>query len=395
MTKTILSRRGLLRAGLAGACSAAAHPLLTTMTFAAAPWEARLVVIILRGAMDGLDAVQPYGDPLLAGYRPNLPVGPEHGARDLDGFFAMHPALGPLWPLWQAGELGFVHAVSTPYRDKRSHFDGQDLLEAGTAAIGAGARGGWLNRFLQVMPGVEGETAFAVGRDEMRVLDGTAPAMHWSPDVDVTLTPETEALLTHLYARDPLFAPAAAEGMALAKVVDRTELPPLPDGQGRRDPLAAFAADRLRGETRIAAYSLNGWDTHQGQAGGLKRSLGELSRSILTLRDELGGIWSKTAVLAMTEFGRTARENGSRGTDHGTGGAMLLAGGALRGGRVYGRWPGLDEADLYAGRDLMPTADVRAYAAWAMRGLYGIGRDVLEDSVFPGLAMEDDPRIVA
>ncbi len=394
MTKPMPTRRGLLRAGLAGACSVAAHPWLSTMTFAAAPWEPRLVVIILRGAMDGLDAVQPYGDPLLADYRSSLAVGPENGALDLDGFFAMHGRLSPLWPLWQRGELGFVHAISTPYRDKRSHFDGQDLLEAGTADVGAGPRGGWLNRFLHAMPGVEAETAYAVGKDEMRVLAGLAPARRWSPDVDVELTPETEQLLARIYARDPLFSPAAVEGMELAAVTDRSNLPPLPGGD-RRDPLAAFAADRLRGETRIAAYSLNGWDTHQGQARGLGRALDALGRSILTLQDELGGLWAKTAVLAMTEFGRTARENGTKGTDHGTGGAMLLAGGALRGGRVYGRWPGLAEADLYDRRDLMPTADVRAYAAWAMRGLYGIDRGVLERTVFPGLAMEDDPRIVA
>ena len=394
MTISGITRRLLIRGGLAGACSVAAHPFLSTMTFAAAPWEPRLVVIILRGAMDGLDAVQPYGDPMLAKYRTELKTGPENGALDLDGFYAMHAKLGPLKPLWDRGELGFVHAVSTPYRDKRSHFDGQDLLEAGTAEVGAGARGGWLNRFLQAMPGVEGETAFAVGKDELRVLQGTAPALHWSPDVDVDLTPQAELLLGQIYAQDSLFAPAAAEGMALAAVTDRSNLPPLPGG-GKRDPLAAFAADRLRGETRIAAYSLNGWDTHQGQARGLGRSLGTLGRSILTLQDELGGLWAKTAVLAMTEFGRTARENGTKGTDHGTGGAMVLAGGALRGGRVYGRWPGLAEADLYDRRDLMPTADVRAYAAWAMRGLYGVDRSILEGSVFPGLRMEDNPQIVA
>lgn len=394
MTMLGMTRRGLLRGGLAGACSVAAHPWMSTMTFAAAPWEPRLVVIILRGAMDGLDVVQPYGDPLLAEYRPGFEVGPAGGAFDLDGYFAMHARLGPLRGLWDRGELGFAHAVSTPYRDKRSHFDGQDLLEAGTASVGEGARGGWLNRFLQVMPGVEGDTAFAVGNDEMRVLEGRAPASRWAPEVDVDLTPQAELLLGQVYAQDPLFAPNAAEGMALARVLDRAELPPLPNGD-KRDPLAAFAADRLRGDSRIAAYSLNGWDTHKGQARGLGRALERLSQSILTLQDELGGVWSKTAVLAVTEFGRTARENGSKGTDHGTGGAMVMAGGALRGGRVYGRWPGLAEADLYARRDLLPTADVRAYAAWAMRRLYGIETSVLESSIFPGLSMGDDPGIVA
>ena len=131
-------------------CSAAASPLLTPISFAAAPFEQRFVVIILRGAMDGVDVVQPYGDRALAGLRPKLGFGEAAGALDLDGMFALHPGLAGLMPLWAAGELGFAHAVSTPYRDKRSHFDGQDLLEAGTAELGAATgRDGWLNRMLQ------------------------------------------------------------------------------------------------------------------------------------------------------------------------------------------------------------------------------------------------------
>lgn len=394
MTKSLIGRRGFLRGGLAGACSLAAHPMMSTMTLAAAPWDARLVVIILRGAMDGLDVVQPYTDPLLAQYRPQFEIGPDAGALDLDGRFAMHRRLDRLAPLWAAGELGFVHAVSTPYRDKRSHFDGQDLLEAGTGGNTLGAvRDGWLNRLLQAVPGTSAETAFAVGNDEMRVLLGSAPAMRWSPDVDVALTPQAQLLLTRIYAGDPLFAPAAEEGMALASAIDRERLPELPGG-GRREKLAAFAATRLLLDTRIAAYSLNGWDTHKGQRNGIGAALDRLQRSILTLREDLGGVWEKTAVLAMTEFGRTARQNGTVGTDHGTGGAMVIAGGALRGGRVHGDWPGLAEPDLYKGRDLMPTGDVRATAAWTMRGLFGLDRATLETAVFPGLDMGPDPGIV-
>lgn len=394
MKAATMGRRAILRGGLAGACSLAAHPWLSTMSFAAAPWDARLVVIILRGAMDGLDVVQPYGDPLLSGYRPGFEFGPEKGALDLDGYFAMHRRLDRLAPLWAAGELGFVHAVSTPYRDKRSHFDGQDLLEAGTGGSVLGAeRDGWLNRLLQVVPGTRADTAFAVGSDEMRVLSGKAQAMRWSPDVDVTLTPQAQLLLERIYADDPLFAPAATEGMALAAAVDRETLPDLPGG-GRREKLAAFAATRLLKDTRIAAYSLNGWDTHKGQRNGIGAALDRLQRSILTLREDLGGVWSKTAVLAMTEFGRTVRQNGTAGTDHGTGGAMVIAGGALRGGRVFGTWPGLADADLYQQRDLMPTGDVRSVAAWAMHGLFGLEKSKLENAVFPGLDMGRDPGIV-
>ncbi|OZB14472.1 MAG: hypothetical protein B7X55_11220 [Rhodobacterales bacterium 34-62-10] len=158
--------------------------------------------------------------------------------------------------------------------------------------------------------------------------------------------------------------------------------------------LAEFAARQLRGQSRIAAFSLGGWDTHQAQAAGLTRALGRLSETILALRDGLGPDWGQTAVLALTEFGRTARENGTKGTDHGTAGAMLMAGGAVRGGQVLGDWPGLASDALYQGRDLMPTRDVRAHAAWAMRGLFGLDAAALEQAVFPGLDMGPDPRLL-
>jgi uncharacterized protein (DUF1501 family) len=158
------------------------------------------------------------------------------------------------------------------------------------------------------------------------------------------------------------------------------------------DPLVDFAAARLRAETRIAAFSLSGWDTHRNQDTVIVPQFRRLERTVLRMKEALGrAVWDTTTVLAMTEFGRTVRENGSRGTDHGTVGALLMAGGAIRGGRVHGRWPGLAEADLYDRRDLMPTSDVRAWAAWAMRGAYGLDRAVLEGAVFPGLDMGEDP----
>jgi len=163
---------------------------------------------------------------------------------------------------------------------------------------------------------------------------------------------------------------------------------------GAHKRVAAFAANRLLDDTRVAAFSVNGWDTHNNQGRALKGALSRLADTILILRQELGGIWDKTAVLAMTEFGRTARENGTRGTDHGTGGAMLMAGGAISGGKVFGDWPGLTEGDLYQGRDLMPVMDVRAVSAMAMRGLFGIERATLEGAIFPGLDMGPAPQII-
>ena len=417
----MIDRRGLLRGlGVLG-CSAAAHPFMTTVTLAGADGGAplgdhRLVVIILRGAMDGLDVLRPVGERTFEGYRPTLAA---TESLDLDGFFGLHLGLSGLHPLWQSGELAFVQATSTPYRDKRSHFDGQDLLEAGTSPDlpSAHLRDGWLNRMLQSVPGLQSETAFAVGRQEMRIMRGPAPVMDWSPDTAVNLSPQAQLLLEQVYHDDPLFMAAAAEAMMLSDLdlgdemgglamngeemgsMMMAETPAVPVLRGARlgeaDRVADYAAERLRGATRIAAFSLTGWDTHKGQGKGFGRALARLERSILRLKSGLGPeIWGKTTVLAMTEFGRTVAENGTGGTDHGTAGAMLVAGGAIRGGKIYGQWPGLEEADLFERRDLMPTSDVRAWAAHAMRGLYGFDRGLLQDKVFPGLEMGADPGLI-
>jgi len=187
MRMSALNRRAFLT-GLA--CTAAASPLLTPVTFANGTWDNRLVVIILRGGMDGLDALRPYGDrdfALLKGRADQAQIGE---GQDLDGFFALNPALAGLMPLWNAGDLGFAHAVSTPYRDKRSHFDGQDLLEAGGADLNGNLRDGWLNRLLQSYPAVQSETAYAVGRGDMLLMKGAAPVANWSPDAGLYgLTP--------------------------------------------------------------------------------------------------------------------------------------------------------------------------------------------------------------
>ncbi|GHF40845.1 DUF1501 domain-containing protein [Seohaeicola zhoushanensis] len=384
MTRPFTRRGFLARSALIG-CSAAASPFLTRISLAAAPWDARLVVIVLRGAMDGLDVVQPYGDPDYARARGALAGGPQNGAAELDGFFSLHPALGTLMPLWAAGELGFVHAVSTPYREKRSHFDGQDILEAGTDTLGA-VRDGWLNRLLTRLPGVETRTAFAIGHGEMKILGGAAPVADWTPEVDLALSPQAMQLAERIMQEDPAFHAAFAEASMLAG-----------GGMGGADKagahleVAKFAAEQLRGDTRIAAFSINGWDTHGRQHKTLIPALERLAGTLTSLRDTLGpAVWGKTAVVAMTEFGRTVRINGTGGTDHGTGGAMVLAGGAIRGGKVHGTWPGLDEASLFERRDLMPTADVRAPAAWLLHGLTGLDRAAIEQVVFPGLDMGRD-----
>ncbi|MEM1274411.1 MAG: DUF1501 domain-containing protein [Pseudomonadota bacterium] len=386
------TRRNLLKGvGMLG-CSAAAYPLMTDITFASAPWDGRLVVIVLRGAMDGLDVLRPVGDRNFAALR--SPFGAT--ATDLDGFFSMHDGLSDVLPLWRTGDLAFAHAVSTPYRDERSHFDGQDMLEAGSGQNIATAqvRDGWLNRLLQTTPGIEAETGFAIGRDNPRILIGDAPVANWSPETQLRLGPAAEGLLAEIYHDDPLFRDAAAEAVALARSVETMDSSGGPAPGRPERAIAEFAAAKMQQDTRVVSFSISGWDTHRGQANAMPNLLERLSDTILTLRQGLGETWSQTAVLAVTEFGRTARENGSGGTDHGTGGAMVMAGGAIRGGQVYTRWPGLSEADLYDRRDLMPTADVRSYAGWVMHALMGQDRSTIEGTIFPGLDLGQNPNVI-
>lgn len=396
-----MDRRAFLRAGVAGACSLAAHPLMSTVTFAASNGgrplgEHRLIVVILRGAMDGLDVLRPFGDANLARYRPSIIKG-EKGS-ELDGFFWLHPAMKDLMPLWSAGQLGFVHAVSTPYRDKRSHFDGQDMLEGGTGMDVpiAEIRDGWLNRLLQAVPGMTAQTAYSVGIAEMPILKGVAPFAAWAPEQSLDLSAASKALLDQVYQSDPLFHAASAQAMELSAHLAEA------DAQGKKPTgpfaddlaLADFTAERLRAETRIASFSISGWDTHRTQGNAIVKPLERLAQVILRLQQGLGETWGKTLLVAMTEFGRTARENGTQGTDHGTGGAMVLAGGALKGGRVLGDWPGLDEAALFERRDLMPTTDVRAWAGHALRGMYGFDVGLIEKTIFPGLILPPDPGLL-
>lgn len=406
-----MNRRAFMTRSLALGCSVAASPLVTPVTFASTPGEHRLVVILLRGGMDGLGVVAPYADPDFAVLRGKLPLGGEDGYSDLNGFYAAHPALSPLASMWAAGNLGFVQAVSTPYRDKRSHFDGQDILEAGIADLSSGhSRDGWLNRMLQHMPGHGTDTAYAVGNDPLMLLDGAAPVSRWSPDADLALSPQALRLARLVMQDDPAMAqaleqafdfaasdgdPVAIDGGAAEMMSMMQQDMKAARATGAETRIAEFAANRLRADARVAAFSLNGWDTHNNQGRTLGRALDRLSQTLLSLQKELRGpVWDRTTVIAMTEFGRTARINGTGGTDHGTGGAMILAGGAIRGGRVHGDWPGLAEVDLYAGRDLMPTADVRSHAGWIIHHMFGIPRSVIARDIFPGVDLGSDPGLL-
>ncbi|HEV7248388.1 MAG TPA: DUF1501 domain-containing protein [Shinella sp.] len=375
------------RAFLSGACCLAASPLVTPVSFAAMPGENRLVTIVLRGAMDGLALVQPYGDPALRLLRPKLALTPEDGLLDLDGFFGLHSAAADLMPLWKAGELGFVHATSTPYRAGRSHFDGQDMLESGGAAV-KDERTGWLNRAIASIPRAADRRAIDVTTTAELILSGENPVDVWSTRADLALAEDEQAFFVRLYRNDPAFAAAmreAAETDMLSDVVHGTDKTRNAGIQS----VAKLTAGMLSADHRIASFSINGWDTHLGQARTFKRPVKDLTAAITTLKANLSpAMWRRTAILAITEFGRTARENGSEGTDHGTGGVAILAGGAVAGGKVYRNWPSLSDSDLLDGRDLKPTLDLRQLAAAMLRQQFGISARDLETAVFPGLSFD-------
>ncbi|NGM46110.1 DUF1501 domain-containing protein [Rhodobacter sp. SGA-6-6] len=384
-----LTRRSFLTC--AGA--AALGSMVSEVVFAAAGSENRLVTILLRGAMDGLDVIRPLGDPDYAGLRPTL-LSQAPGGLPLDDRFALHPALEALHPLWQSGEFAFAHALALPYRKGRSHFIGQDALEHGSGradgAVGP-ARDGWLNRAIGLIPGADGGTGLSVGQERLMIMEGGVPTGHWFPVEENQLSAQGRSLLDRLHREDPLTGPAFAAAMELAtaggkgKILREAEM---------YDLLGQELARQLLGPARIAAFALNGWDTHQRQTHLIGERLPLLARVILSLRAALGEAWGRTLVLTMTEFGRTARENGSGGTDHGTGGVMLAAGGLLRGGRAFGDWPGLAEADLLDRRDLMPVDDLRRYPAHALRALFGLEARQLEEVVFPGLDLGRDPGLI-
>ncbi|PTM95212.1 DUF1501 domain-containing protein [Mycoplana dimorpha] len=379
---TEFSRRTLL----AGACCVAAAPLVTPVSFAALPGDRRLVTIVLRGAMDGLALVQPHGDPALRALRPKLALSAEQGLVDLDGFFGLHPSAQALMPLWRSGELGFVHAVSTPYRSGRSHFDGQDMLESGGAAVQE-ERTGWLNRAIAAIPRSAGRKAIDVNTTSELILSGPNPVDVWTTRADLQLAEDEQAAFVRLYRHDPLFAAALSEAMETDLFSDGI-FKGEKRGAGVAD-VARLAAGMLNGEYRIASFSITGWDTHIGQDKTFERPVADLCAAILTLKALLAPeAWRRTAILAITEFGRTAQENGSGGTDHGTGGVAVIAGGAVAGGKVHGAWPGLAEGSLLDGRDLAPTTDLRQLAAAMLYQQFAIAARDLGRDIFPGLALD-------
>jgi uncharacterized protein (DUF1501 family) len=360
--------------------------------------DPRLVVIILRGALDGLSAVAPVGDPDYLALHGSLALslGGDHPALPLDSFFALNPAMPVLKRLYDQKQAAIIHAVASPYRD-RSHFDGQDVLESGYPAAGF-PRSGWLNRALAALPKgdrVGASHGLGIGPVTPLVLRGSAPVLGWAPQNLPHASGDLATRLLDLYAhRDPALGEALSRGLEIEKIALRQGME---DGAAARAGYNAIAGMRQAAQgaaslmaaddgPRIAAMAFDGWDTHAnegGASGRLAQSLGGLDGAFKEIQKGLGPLWKDTAVVAVTEFGRTARINGTTGTDHGTGTIAFLAGGAIAGGRVIADWPGLKDNQLYQNRDLAPTADLRAALKGVLTDHLGLSAAALGDAVFP------------
>jgi uncharacterized protein (DUF1501 family) len=354
--------------------------------------DPRLIVVILRGALDGLAVVPPVGDPDYAALRGDLAIGVD-GHKDtlpLNGFFALNGAMPRFKARYQQGEALVVHASASAYRD-RSHFDGQDVLESGMAGPRLSADG-WLNRAAAELPAgdsVRPASGLAIGATVPLVLRGAAPVLTWMPPGVQPAPPDTADRLMDLYAHaDPELSRVFNAGRDVDRMASgsTTLKGGGLDADFRR---LSVGAARLLAEPdgpRIAALSYDGWDTHANEGpedGRLGKLLAALDGALDGMATELGPVWKDTVVAVMTEFGRTARTNGTEGTDHGTGTTAFLLGGAVKGGRVIADWPGLKTASLYEARDLAPTTDLRAILKGVLRDHLGLSERTLSTRVFP------------
>jgi uncharacterized protein (DUF1501 family) len=379
-----MRRREFVKTMCWGGLATAALPSVT-FAQAGAGGAGRFVFVLLRGGFDGLAAVVPYGDPDYRSLRETFAFA-ESDLSPLDDTFGLAPGLSPLRAVWDAGELAIAHAMAIPHRT-RSHFDGQAVLETGMDRP-VGSSDGWLNRLLQVMAGRKSGIAIAAGMPLS--LTGPHQVETWSPTQLGVVSDAFLERLAVLYRADRALANRFEAALQQQELVGEE---PMARGNARRGgiaPLLQAAARILRQEQgpNIAAMEFSGWDTHanQGLAGGaLDRLLGQLADGLVLFRSEMGAAWQTTTVVVMTEFGRTARPNGTRGTDHGTAGAGFVLGPRLARAQMHADWPGLSRQALFEGRDLKPTLDTRAVLKAALVGTFDLTDSQLA-RVFPDSA---------
>lgn len=402
----MLTRRHFFRAGVA--CGALAMTgAHARLAFAALPDDRRLIVVILRGALDGLAAVPAHGDPDYAEMRGSIAL-PKSGPDtpiDLDGFFGLHPSLHNMADLFHAKELAVFHNASTPYRD-RSHFEAQNVLETGAVSPHL-LQDGWLNRALAPLGLDTGTGALAVSSSPPLLLDGAARVTSWLPPTRPMPDEDFLARVNALYQKDAVLRDGLQQalltraesgdavramgngkpGRPAAGAVANAAITPLTEGAGK---ILATANG-----PRVGVFDISGWDTHFNQGGGdgqLARRLQALDEGIASLKQALGDAWNKTVIVAASEFGRTVHVNGTGGTDHGTAGVVFVLGGAVAGGSVHADWVGLKPAVLRDGRDLPAKTDTRAVFKAVLAGHLGVPLPVLETKVFPDSAAAVAPK---
>jgi uncharacterized protein (DUF1501 family) len=371
----------------------------------------KLIVIVCRGAMDGLSVSPPVGDPEYAGLRGDIAIpgfGEPGGALKLNDTFGLHPKLVTVHRLALAGQARIAPAIATTDR-ARSHFEAQDVLESGAAVV-YGTSSGWLNRALAAIGPARKVDALSVGPQAPLILRGKIQAASWSPGGPDLRDVRLPQILADLYANDPVLGPALAEGLsakAMGKMAEaaardssdqsgmNVAAQPAMPNQGQQNEQARFLGRTLgklmmaENGPSIAAMSLDGFDTHfrQGSSEGqLAQRLGYLDATIGGLSDGLGFVWQHSVVVAATEFGRTARVNGTGGTDHGTASTALILGGALKPGDIIGDWPTLRSGKLFENRDTAPTVDMRSLFKGVLSDHMGIDGRALDQSVFPDSA---------
>lgn len=361
----------------------------------------KLIIVICRGGMDGLSVAPPVGDPDYHGLRRAIAV--EDNALKLDGTFSLHPSLPSVHAMVRAGEARIVPAVATPDR-ARSHFEAQDVLESGAAGV-YGASSGWLNRAVGSLSAQRKVEALSVGPTAPLILRGPAPVSSWSPGKGVDASARLPTLLHDLYRDDPVLGPALARGLATETMAQAamtslggdtamTAMTPanaqglVRQGAEAARKLGSTVAGFMResGGPQIAVVSLDGFDTHANQIGQLASRLTYLDAALDGLRTGLGVAWKDSVVLVTTEFGRTARVNGTGGTDHGTASTALVLGGGLKSGGIIGDWPTLKSSALFEARDLAPTLDMRGLFKGVLADHMGLDRRALETTVFPDSA---------
>jgi uncharacterized protein (DUF1501 family) len=359
----------------------------TSVAFAAGVTQKRLVVLNTMGGLDGLSLVAPYGDPNLVKLRGQIMAplpGQTGGMFDLGGFYGLHPSMPNLYAMFQQGQAAMVHALGNEDSD-RSHFQGQGYLQGG---VPENSSSGWLNRLASLVPGAQGmQSAINLSNSSPLLVQGSMVLAGWAPDPFPQMSSSFVQALSSLLQPDPLLGPAYSTGFQDRSVFNSTfASKPIPSGLSQLQTIAFAAGDLLANPNgpRIATIATPSFDTHDDQVTRLQSGLADLDGAFLQLKTALGSAWADTVVVTMTEFGRTAAANGdsTSGTDHGTAFAVLLAGGAVNGGKVYGQWPGLSSSQLYQGRDLAPTADFRSVAMGILQGHLGISGNGLS-TVFP------------